>query len=241
MKSDRPGNKGNVKEDDLSGGYSGIDYWESYHETGIKRVTNRDIKQEKWLHSLVPMLKQYRAVKVMDLGCGSGYDALTLAGLGFDVSACDISQVAIEHARQKAAAAGKRIDYLQHDIARPLPWPDECFDAVICNLTLHMFPAVVAAEIVAEVERCLTPGGLFLFHVNSSEDLPYRSKLQPPVVPLGEDMFRLGSGQTMRFFSEQACRDLLKNWGILKIEAVQMLRPDGGVQKCAWRCVAQKT
>lgn len=240
MKPEQRANKNTAKVDELTGGYSGIDYWEAYHETGIERVTNRETKQEKWLHSLVPVLKQYQSGKVMDLGCGSGYDALTLAGLGFDVSACDISLVAIEHARQKATEAGKDIEYLQHDIARPLPWPDDYFDAVICNLTLHMFPANVAAKIVAEVERCLAPAGLFLFHVNSSDDLPYRSKLQPPVVPLGDDMFRLGSGQTMRFFSEQACRDLLENWDVLKIEAVQMLRQDGGVQKCAWRCVGQK-
>jgi hypothetical protein len=103
-----------------------------------------------------------------------------------------------------------------------------------------MFPENVASAIVAEVKRCLVPGGLFLFHVNSADDLPYRSLLQPPVVSLGEGMYRLGKGQTMRFYSEKDCRSLLQDWDLLHLEAVQMLRPDGEVQKCAWRCIAQK-
>lgn len=221
-------------------GYSGPEYWETYHEIGIGRVSNREAKQDKWLNPLIPVLREHRSVRVLDLGCGSGYDALALAQSGFTVSGCDISQVAVDHAQEQAKQAGLSIDYRQHDIARPLPYPDGSFDAVICNLTLHMFPVEVATVIVAQVRRCLAPSGLFLFHVNSSDDLPYRSKLQPPVVPLGNDMYRLGSGQTMRFYSERDCRDLLEGWDILEIEPVQMLRADGGVQKCAWRCIGRK-
>jgi SAM-dependent methyltransferase len=241
MNSGKPVGRKAGKNHNLARGYSGIDYWEAYHEVGISKVTNRTSKQEKWLYSLVPVLQQHNAVNVLDLGCGSGYDALAMAELGFTVSGCDISQHAIDHAIQQAAEAGKAINYQQHDIAQSLPYPDSSFDAVICNLTLHMFPADVADEIVNEVSRCLAPSGLFLFHVNSTEDLPYRSKLQPPVVPLADDMFRLGSGQSMRFFSEQACRNLLEGWAVLTIEPVQMLREDGGVQKCAWRCIGQKS
>jgi SAM-dependent methyltransferase len=240
MKAGNPSVKKSPDDHDLIEGYSGIDYWEAYHQKGISKITNRTGKQEKWLYSFVPVLQQHQVRKVLDLGCGSGYDALALAELGFTVSACDISQIAINHANQQASEARCAIEYRQHDIARPLPYTDGSFDAVVCNLTLHMFPTSVAVVIVAEVARCLASPGLFLFHVNSTEDLPYRNKLQPPVIPLGEDMFRLGSGQSMRFFSEQACVELLEDWNILKIDPVQMLRKDGGVQKCAWRCIAQK-
>ena len=220
--------------------YSGQDYWEDYHKTGIEAVRNREVKQERWLHPFIPLLKEHSVRAVMDLGCGSGYDALVLARLGFEVSGCDISQLAIDHAREQAAEENLAIDYLQHDIAQPLPYESGVFDAVICNLTLHMFPVNIANDIVGELSRCLRPGGLFGFHVNATDDLPFRSKLQPPVVELGDEMYCFGKGQTMRFFSEAACRDLLQGWDILVLQAVQMLRDDGAIQKCAWRCVAQK-
>jgi SAM-dependent methyltransferase len=188
---------------------------------------------------MVPHLQRHKVSTVLDMGCGTGYDALTLAQLGFEVSGNDISEVAIQHARHKAAAAELDVKFVQHDIATAMPYGDGSFDAVICNLTLHMFPPDIAVAITREVSRCLSPQGLFLFHVNSTDDIPYRSKLQPPVVALNNSMFRFGKGQTMRFFSETACRELLEDWELLELKAVQMLREDGSVQKCAWRCVAQ--
>lgn len=220
--------------------YSGEAYWDDYHDSGLSQDLDRSVKQEKWLRCFIPVLDQYQLKTVMDLGCGSGYDAMALALSGFYVSGNDISVVAIEHARKQAEKHGLNIDYLVHDIAEPMPYKDKHFDAVICNLTLHMFPAELADEIVAEVGRCLVPGGLFMFHVNSIDDLPYRSKLQPPVVSLGKEFFSFGKGQTMRFFSESACRELMSGWSIILLEPVQMLRPDGQIQKCAWRCIAQK-
>ena len=220
-------------------GYSGKDYWDDYHDAGLAKPLDRRVKQEKWLQPFIPVLHQYGVERVLDLGCGSGYDALVLAQLGFSVSGTDISRIAIEHAAETARRLGLDIDYRQHDIARPLPYGDAQFDAVICNLTLHMFPEPVARDIVAEVRRCLAPGGLFLLHVNSIDDLPYRSRLQPPVVELGGGMYSFGKGQTMRFYSEAACRELLQGWQLLDLQAVQMLRPDGEVQKCAWRIIAR--
>ena len=102
-----------------------------------------------------------------------------------------------------------------------------------------MFTPPVAQDIVGEVRRCLQPGGLFAFHVNATEDLPYRRKLQPPVKKLDNGMYYFGRGQTMRFFSEADCRELLRGWKIVMLEPVQMLRPDGRIQKCAWRCAAR--
>jgi SAM-dependent methyltransferase len=45
-----------------------------------------------------------RGARVLDLGCGTGEDALFLAGLGVDVHGVDVSPAMIARARQKAAA-----------------------------------------------------------------------------------------------------------------------------------------
>jgi len=94
--------------------------------------------------------------------------------------------------------------------------------------------------VVGEVSRCLRPGGLFLFHVNSTEDIAPRIAQQPPAVRLGPHFYRLGKGQTMRFFSAQCCRELLSGWTVRLLEHVVSRRQDGAIQKCAWRCVAEK-
>ncbi len=221
-------------------GYSGAEYWNDYHQLARGRRLNRMAKLQVWLHSLVPFLEKVEKAHVLDLGCGGGHDALELARHGYSVSGCDISGVAIREARALAAERRLLASFVEHDIAEPLPYPDGLFGAVISNLTLHMFTADIAQRVVAEVWRCLLPGGFFAFHVNSTADLPYRRKLQPPVTQLDNGMYCFGRGQTMRFFSEQDCRQLVVDWKLLLLEPVQMLREDGAVQKCAWRCVAQK-
>jgi SAM-dependent methyltransferase len=115
--------------------YSGETYWDNYHDTGLSQELERAAKQEKWLQCFIPVLEQHQVETVLNLGCGSGYDAMKLAGSGFGVSGNDISAVAIEHARIQAEKAGLKIDYRVHDIAGPMPYDDGQFNAVICNLT----------------------------------------------------------------------------------------------------------
>lgn len=221
-------------------GYSGIEYWDDYHQVARNKKLDRAAKLKVWLEGFVPLLRESEHKQVLDLGCGSGHDALELSRLGFSVWGCDLSAVAISEAQALARERGQAATFVQHDIAEPLPYDNGQFGAVVCNLTLHMFTPSTAHQVVEEVSRCLRPGGLFAFHVNSTADLPYRRKLQPPVTRLDNGMYCFGKGQTMRFFSEQDCRDLVNQWKLILLEPVKMVRGDGAVQKCAWRCVAQK-
>ena len=221
--------------------YSGELYWDEYHEIARGKKIDRSVKLRTWLDSFRPSLQGLEGRNVLDLGCGTGHDAVALSRSGFRMFGCDISGVAIESARRLAKAESQDIEWIQHDIAKSLPYADGQFGAVICNLTLHMFPPEIADRIVREVARCLWPDGLFAFHVNATEDLPYREKLQPPVIRSEDGMYCFGRGQTMRFYSKADCEALLKDWDIVLLEPVRMLGPEGETVKCAWRCVARRS
>jgi methyl halide transferase len=61
-----------------------------------------------------------RACRVVELGCGSGTDAIYLAGKGFDVTAIDIAPTALAQAQEKARKAGVQVRWLLADVlARP--------------------------------------------------------------------------------------------------------------------------
>src|SRR4051812_10528508 len=63
-----------------------------------------------------------RPCRALELGCGTGANAVWLAREGFDVTAVDISPLAVAEARRRAEEAGVGVRFLAADVLRP---PDE--------------------------------------------------------------------------------------------------------------------
>lgn len=96
-----------------------------------------------------------RGLQVLDLGCGTGRHALWLAAGGARVTAVDFSEGMLAEARRKPGA--EAIHFLSHDLHHELPFAPRHFDLVLSGLVLeHLDPL---APFMAEVHRCLRPGG----------------------------------------------------------------------------------
>ncbi|MET8833855.1 class I SAM-dependent methyltransferase [Micromonospora sp. NPDC004540] len=74
--------------------------------------------------------------KVLDIGCGTGDLAIALARRGHQVTGVDISRVAIDLARAKAARAGLPVHFEVQD-ATDLSLPSAPFDSVFDSGLLH--------------------------------------------------------------------------------------------------------
>lgn len=73
---------------------------------------------------------------VLELGCGSGTNAVYLAQRGFTVTAVDFAPTAIEQAEAKARAAGVNVQFLCEDVTR-LDALGEPFDFVFDRGCYH--------------------------------------------------------------------------------------------------------
>ncbi|MDZ7290762.1 MAG: methyltransferase domain-containing protein [candidate division KSB1 bacterium] len=73
---------------------------------------------------------------VLEVGCGMGSLSIKLAQAGFQVTGLDVSPVALEYARQRAAETGVQITW-QEGFAENLPVPDKTFDYITCCHTLE--------------------------------------------------------------------------------------------------------
>jgi SAM-dependent methyltransferase len=56
--------------------------------------------------------------KVLDVGCGTGDNAIWLAQHGFQVTGADVSDIALDKARAKAAQAGAACDFVLADFLK---------------------------------------------------------------------------------------------------------------------------
>jgi SAM-dependent methyltransferase len=107
------------------------------------------------------LLGPLRGRRVLNLGCGEGFDAVILAALGARVIAVDVSDaaVALTHGRAAANGVGDRVVAVVGD-ASALPVATGSVDAVLAAAVMHHVDMSSAA---AELARVLRPGSVVVF------------------------------------------------------------------------------
>ncbi len=213
--------------------------WNHYYSQ--KAESGADLNPDGiWAQAWLPFLTSYTVTAILDLGCGTGGDSLVLAREGYTLTGIDYSREAVTRATAKAAARGLDINFVQGDMAQPLPFADRTFDMVMSNVALHMFDDATTRRIVAEVQRIVRPTGLFCFNVNSTEDMPYRALRYQRVREIEPNFWLEAHGQTMHFFDEDYCRALFASWSIVSLDPISLQdESTGDIFKCIWRGVLQ--
>jgi len=109
------------------------------------------------------------AGRAVELGCGTGTNAIYLAQRGFRVTAIDLSPTAIDQARQRAQTAGVRVDFYALDVTTP---PDaEPFDFVFDRGCYHCVRRENLVGYQKAVDRLTRAGSrLLLLAGNPHED-----------------------------------------------------------------------
>jgi ubiquinone/menaquinone biosynthesis C-methylase UbiE len=92
----------------------------------------------------------------LDVGCGTGFLSLELAGRGHRVTGIDFAPQMLAEARKKAAAQGIAVRFEEGD-AEQLRFPAGSFDLVMTRHVLWTLPHPEAA--IDEWIRVLRPGG----------------------------------------------------------------------------------
>lgn len=108
----------------------------------------------------------------LEIGCGTGTNAIWLAEQGFTVTAVDLSPTAVGLARDKAHRAGVEIAFHVVDIqAEPLPGGP--YHLVFDRGCFHTFDAAEQRQRFArQVASVLAPGGVWLSLIGSTEGPP---------------------------------------------------------------------
>lgn len=103
------------------------------------------------------------AGKALDLGCGTGTNAITLAVHGWQVTGVDFASKAIKIARQRTKAAGLQVSYHVADVT-DLSMPTGPYDYALDIGCLFVLEETERIKYTEGLARLMRPGGWYMLY-----------------------------------------------------------------------------
>lgn len=144
-------------------------YWNKFYQ-GLN--TDLGIPYEPWLEPLIfpQLLPLNEQSSALDIGCGLGLDSACLSNLGFKVLSSDISEAALQQAKD----LGHAKDVLLADAERlPSILGGKSFDFILANLSLHYMPHEALQKTLLGLVRLLKTPGQFVARFNHRSDINF--------------------------------------------------------------------
>ena len=159
----------------------------------------------------IELFRRHGVHSVCDAGCGWGAWALALASNGFDVTALDVSQTAVDITGHVLERYGLRLAGQRTASVLDTDYPDGAFDAVVCFSVLDHMTVPDAQRALRELIRITRPGGLLLlaFDRPEEDDLAREHDLLP------DGSIRYAGGMIFHPYDAPAAEKLLTGLPIL--------------------------
>ncbi|WP_019154522.1 methyltransferase domain-containing protein [Robertmurraya massiliosenegalensis] len=151
--------------------------------------------------------------KVKDIlipGIGYGRNAKIFIDNGINVTGIEISQTAIELARENELHAS-----IFHGSVTDMPFEDKLYDGIFCYALLHLLNKSERAKFIKDCYDQLKPNGYMIFTTISKEAPMYGKGKQ-----LDKDYFEIMDGVKMFFYDEDSIKDEFEEYGQIEVSKV---------------------
>lgn len=100
-------------------------------------------------------------LNILDLGCGTGRNSNYLTELGNKVFGMEISDTALNIAKERAKKEDLKVNYIKQSIGESYPFEDSYFDLVLDVMSSNSLSEKERSNYLKETHRVLKSGGLF--------------------------------------------------------------------------------
>ncbi len=114
---------------------------------------------------LMDFIAAHAPGRALDMGCGTGTNAITLAQHGWEVHAIDFAAPAIRTARRKAQRAGVQVHFYHRSVTQTADLPAP-FDLVLDIGCYHALSRPDQRAYAHNLARLLAPGGTLLLYAH---------------------------------------------------------------------------
>ena len=138
-----------------------IEYWEKrthdFKEQRLRELS--DLKRVRWEEELNKYIPKDRKLRVLDLGCGTGFLAMLFAAKGHQATGIDLTEHMIFHAKETARILGLEAEFLVMDAEQP-DLEKESFDVLVTRNLTWLLPNLGSAY--KAWYDLLVPGGVLI-------------------------------------------------------------------------------
>lgn len=114
--------------------------------------------------------REGRGRKVLDVGCGSGFNCVSFAMMGWEVYGVEITESIVEHTKTEVKKYGFDAEILVGENEN-IPYPDSMFDLLISMNVIHYVQSKSAVRnTIQEYGRVLKGGGRIFLSTNHPEN-----------------------------------------------------------------------
>ena len=142
--------------------------WETYHEFPTANAI------AFYHYHLIPYAKKLASqnrgnIKLLDVGCGSGSNAIYFASKGFQVSGIDCSQIAVKKTLDRANIVGQIVNIEVSDF-KSLPYANNSFDFVFSDGVFYYGDELQFVNSIKESYRVLRKKGVIRVYTKTNKD-----------------------------------------------------------------------
>ena len=220
-----------IESSDIKHELEKLGYWnklyskENYFGTGQTILAN----------SAKELIDKYSIQKILELGCGQGRDSVFFAKYGYDVTATDISENAINFVEKiKDKHDLKNLNLFVHDTKNSFDFLNEKFDLVYSNLALQFFDLSQLNNIFSRIHNIMNQNSFFLFSTKKPGDKYFNFGNK-----ISDYAFEY-KGITRFFFESNQIQDILKDYfDIIFFEEDEHVNFDG-TKSVWWKILVRK-
>lgn len=181
--------------------------------------TNFKDKQEMWgwepagsTYACLELFQKYAFHKILIPGFGYGRNARVFTDNGFHVTGIEISETAIEIAKNHFGDQVK----VYHGSVSSMPFDKELYDGIFCYALIHLLSPGERIKLIQDCYNQLRPGGYMVFVTISKQDLRYGQGK-----PVRKDTFEAWPGLNLFFYDENSIHSDFGNCGLVEAEIIE--------------------